>query len=213
MRQIERHGIDVDNARIRDEKLAKIAEKNLAEVVEFPGFLESVQRKSLLRTRFRLAFDPAAESADTREALALSAQAGGAFFAAANRNTGDFDFTIRDRLILQATGPTIDHGAGLWQDVLWSAIICRDRASIVELCSVNIDTLRRSEGVLPEYVYSWVDTLQSYLHQKPDTLTKLNTALAQTDPDALEADLAEITLRQHYPPMPVLHYLATQKND
>ncbi|MEV6227118.1 immunity 49 family protein [Saccharopolyspora shandongensis] len=173
--------------------------------------LESVQRKALLRTRFRSAFDPAGESAEFRESLSLSGAAGSAFFATAKLPSGEFDFTIRERMALKATGPTTDHTPPVWLESLWACLISRDELSSDELCVYPVDTLRDNDSSFPAFFYSWANAVAAFCLRDDDALTKLNTALADTDPDTVGPDALELALRIYYPQMKVLHYLATQE--
>ncbi len=42
------------------------------------------------------------------------------------------------------------------------AVICRDQDRMTQLSKIPLDRLRSPEGSYDEYIYHWVDTLQSW---------------------------------------------------
>ncbi|MBF6215435.1 immunity 49 family protein [Nocardia puris] len=91
--------------------------------------------------------------------------------------------------------------AGNWLSAFWLAIVCRDQDKLDSLSDVPIELLRASGQEYDEYVYDWVDTLQSYWAERPGLIEKLTATLQNSDPAV--AAIAPRELLDHilYPPI------------
>lgn len=73
--------------------------------------------------------------------------------------------------------------------------MCLEGQRLTELSNVPISLLRESGAVFDEYVYDWVDTLQTYWKQEPGVGDKLVAAINGTDPGRVEAADRSLMLR------------------
>lgn len=91
--------------------------------------------------------------------------------------------------------------AGNWLSAFWLAIVCRDQGKLDSLSDVPIELLRASGQEYDEYVYNWIDTLQSYWADRPGLIEKLTATLQNSDPAV--ATIAPRELLDHilYPPI------------
>ncbi|MFE0329627.1 immunity 49 family protein [Streptomyces sp. NPDC058960] len=62
---------------------------------------------------------------------------------------------------IPATGPHPPANAGNRLTAFYLALVCRDHQRLTELSNVPLSLLRESGAVYDEYVYDWVDTLQT----------------------------------------------------
>ncbi|MGC3000170.1 immunity 49 family protein [Streptomyces sp. G35A] len=151
--------------------------------------------------------DPTAEKLETWEAWVMAMQVGSALFASATAPEGStVECVIAHKVrSIPAVGITHFMDAGTWLDAFWLAVVCRDQARTTQLCQVPIDTLRASGAVFEEYVYHWVDTLQTYWLERPGLGDKLTAAFDGTDPDRLRFMDRETMLKVLYPPISLFH--------
>lgn len=155
----------------------------------------------------RCATDPEASRFETWEAWVMAMQAGSALFAAATapENTS---VTVRIReqeKVLPATGPQSHVNAGTWITSFYLAMVCRDNQRLRDLAQVPVSLLRESGAVFDEYIYSWVETLQSFWLGRQDIGDKLVAAVDGTAPEAARYADAELMSKILYPPI-ILFY-------
>ncbi|WP_406730541.1 immunity 49 family protein [Streptomyces sp. NBC_01794] len=150
------------------------------------------------------AIDPEASKFETWEAWATAMQVGSALFDAAMATEGPVPCTVGSRgevKNLPATGPTSYTHAGTWVTSCYLAVICRDNARLERLMQVPVSLLRESGAVFDEYIYSWVEALQSLFFGREDVSEKLEAAFHGTDPDVVRVADKETTLKLLYPPI------------
>ncbi|WP_235458380.1 immunity 49 family protein [Streptomyces olivochromogenes] len=147
--------------------------------------------------------DTSAAMLETWEAWTMAMQVGSALFASVTAPAGStvpcmIGHEVRS---IPAVGVTHFADAGTWLEAFWLAVICRDQARMTQLCQVPIETLRASGAVFEEYIYHWVDVLQTYWLEQPDLGEKLVAAFEGTDPDRLRFIDREMMLKVLYPPI------------
>ncbi|MER0240816.1 immunity 49 family protein [Streptomyces sp. HSW2009] len=155
------------------------------------------------RAHLHLLSDPDAERVETWEAWMQAAQVGSALFAAATAAPGT---TVSCRVAeemrtIPATGPQHFTDAGNWLAAFWMAITCRDQPRMDQLCQVPISLLRKSGATYDEYIYDWVDSLQTYWTERPGLSEKFVRASKGADPDDAPIAGRELMLRLLYPPL------------
>ncbi|MFT2017280.1 immunity 49 family protein [Streptomyces sp. 796.1] len=155
------------------------------------------------RARLHLLHDPHADKVETWEAWMQAAQVGSALFAAATAAPGT---TVSCRIAekmrtFSATGPQHFTDAGNWLTAFWMAITCRDQPRMDQLCQVPISLLRESGAIYDEYIYDWVDSLQTYWTERPGLSDKFVRAFKGADPDDAPIAGRELMLRLLYPPL------------
>ncbi|MFI8306794.1 immunity 49 family protein [Streptomyces sp. NPDC085927] len=159
--------------------------------------------------------DPTADKLETWEAWVMAMQVGSALFASATAPEGS---TVQCMIghevrTIPAVGITHFVDAGTWLEAFWLAVVCRDQARMTQLCQVPIETLRASGAVFEEYIYHWVDVLQTYWLERPGLGDKLVAAFDATDPDRLRFMDREMMLKVLYPPINLFYRFIGQDPD
>ncbi|MFE9839896.1 immunity 49 family protein [Streptomyces sp. NPDC005551] len=146
--------------------------------------------------------DPTANTSETWEAWVAAMQVGSALFAAATAGTDTVECVIAHKTrTIPATGPKHFTDAGNWITAFWLAIVCRDQNRMTQLSDVPLDVLRASGAVYDDYIYDWVDALQTYWAERPGLGEKFSAAFRGTDPDGLRVADRELMLKILYPPL------------
>ncbi|MFJ5800752.1 immunity 49 family protein [Streptomyces decoyicus] len=151
------------------------------------------------------AADPQATKLETWEAWVTAMQVGSALFDSAVAAEGPVPCHIGiagEVKNLPATGPTSYTHAGAWLTAVYLATICRDNKRLDRLIQVPVSFLRASGAVFDEYVYSWVEGLQSYWFRRADDMwNKLVEAIDGASPQAARIADEETLLKILYPPL------------
>ncbi|MFD7813291.1 immunity 49 family protein [Streptomyces sp. NPDC059785] len=212
--RIPRHGyppsIDVENdidTAAGLEGLTETVNWQLEEFDSSPDLRARALSTALALANARCEVDPDASQFETWEAWVTAMQVGSAWFAMASRPEGS---TVTCRIKekdrqLPTTGPQPHVNAGSWVTAFYLALVCRDVERLNELARVPVSLLRESGATLDEYIYSWVETLQSFWLGRDDVATHLTAAVDGTGPDSARyADQNEMSLIL-YPPI-ILFY-------
>ncbi|PTM58496.1 immunity 49 family protein [Desmospora activa] len=213
MNQIKRHDPDAENAKVREGRLAKSIERNLAKATDYPGMLKLTQQNALLRTCFRLLRSDGEVCRVPRRACSCRCRWQCLLRRCKVPSGEEFQFTVRERMTLKATGSTSDHEVVVWLESLWACLISRNEPATDELCKFPVNSLRTIDGTYAPFVYSWAEAVLSFCLREDAALSKLNAALSATAPDKVDRDLLNIALQIYYPQMKVLHHLATHNVD
>ncbi|MER6122028.1 immunity 49 family protein [Streptomyces sp. NPDC001795] len=146
--------------------------------------------------------DPTANKSETWEAWVAAMQVGSAMFAAATTTEGSVECRVAHKVrTIPAIGPRHFTDAGNWITAFWLAIVCRDQNRMTQLSSVPIELLRASGAVYDDYIYDWVDSLQTYWTERPGLGEKFTAAFQGTDPARLRVADRELMLKVLYPPL------------
>ncbi|MEV2243763.1 immunity 49 family protein [Streptomyces sp. NPDC049970] len=157
---------------------------------------------SLNVARIRCIGDPDAVMVETWESWLLTMQVHSAVFAAASTDQDTVTCKIRQtERELTATGPQLYLNAGTWINAFCLALICRETARLDMLARVPMSLLRDCGGVLDEYVYSWVATLQSFWLRRDDVSQHLVKAVDLSAPEAARILDTETMGKLKYPPI------------
>ncbi|WP_318279770.1 immunity 49 family protein [Streptomyces griseoloalbus] len=153
--------------------------------------------------KLQCSLDPTADKLETWEAWVMAMQVGSALFASATAPEGSTVECVIGHEVrtIPAVGITHFVDAGTWLEAFWLAVVCRDQARMTQLCEVPVETLRASGAVFEEYIYHWVDALQTYWLERPGLGDKLVAAFEGTDPDRLRFLDRETMLKVLYPPI------------
>lgn len=131
-----------------------------------------------------LAANPDASDVRTWEATVTAMQVSTAAFAAANRTDETVECCIGDQMRpITATGPQYYANAGNWLTAFWLSIVCREQGRMTQLCEIPLQLLRESGTEYDEYVYHWIDSLQTYWLERPGLGEKLVEAIQASSPD------------------------------
>ncbi|MFI9614317.1 immunity 49 family protein [Streptomyces sp. NPDC052023] len=177
--------------------------KRIEELAEWPDGIGMTFSSALSTAKSQCRNDPTAEFLETWEAWTTAMQVGSALFASATAPEGSTVECMIAHKVRTIPAVGIRHfvDAGTWLDAFWLAVICRDEARLTQLCQVPIETLRASDAVFEEYIYDWVDALQTYWLERPGLGEKLTAAFDKTDPDRLRYVDRELMLKVLYPPI------------
>ncbi|MFJ4502134.1 immunity 49 family protein [Streptomyces sp. NPDC088864] len=167
---------------------------------------DSALGKSLLNARAHLAIDPHASGLITWEAVVTALQVHSALFATAGESEGRIlcRITGAERAI-PATGPTRSANPGHWINAFWLAAVCRDQTRMTRLCSVPLELLRASGGRYDDFMFQWVDTLQTYWNERPGLTGKLVATIEGSHPDNIRVAEREIVDKILYQPISLSH--------
>ncbi|MFF1839506.1 immunity 49 family protein [Streptomyces sp. NPDC058231] len=193
-----------------DEGYAKALGDSMAKSVrwleESPGMFNSALGKAVMRVQARSSVDPVAGYLETWESVVCAMQVGSAMFAAASRTEGTvqcrIDYEVRT---IPATGAQDYTDPGNWLTAFWFAIICRERARMTALCEIPLNLLWSSGGQYDEYIYHWVDALQTYWLKRPGLVDKLVAAIEGSYPQAATITPPDLLQNILYQPINLFH--------
>ncbi|MFF1489340.1 immunity 49 family protein [Streptomyces sp. NPDC058319] len=185
----------------------------IEDLVERPAGFGLTFSDALSTAQLHCLHDPTADTSETWEAWVAAMQVGAAMFAAAVVEQGTVECRIAHEMrTIPAIGVRHFTDAGSWVTAFWLAVVCRDQKRMTQLAEVPVDLLRASGAVYDEYIYHWVDTLQTYWTERPGLGEKFTEAFQGTDPEVLRIADRELMLKLLYPPLELfLHFL--QRNE
>ncbi|MFE7395817.1 immunity 49 family protein [Streptomyces sp. NPDC057557] len=166
---------------------------------------------SALSLRAHCVIDPRAASVETWEAAVNAMQLGSALFAVTGTSEESVECRINQKMrILPATGPRSSASAGNWLTAFWLAVICREQQRMTQLCEIPLERLRSPEGQYDDYIYHWVDTLQTYWLRRPGLVEKLTSALQMSDPSVARIAPHDMLQGLLYPPINLFYHFVTR---
>src|SRR6476620_4882920 len=119
--------------------------------------------EALLQVQANQAFNPRGNRFATWDSTVSAMQVGTAAFAAASVTEGLVETRVAHEMrTIKATGPQFYANAGNWLTTLWFVAVCRDQPRMDAMCQIPLDLLQSSGAEGDEYVYHWVDALQTY---------------------------------------------------
>ncbi|GAA2276086.1 immunity 49 family protein [Streptomyces atrovirens] len=201
-----------------DELRQELNDDTLEDIKQLEGWPQGfgMTFSSALHTaKLQCSLDPTADKLETWEAWVAAMQVGSALFASATAPEGSTVECMIGHEVrtIPAVGITHFVDAGTWLEAFWLAIVCRDQARMTQLCEVPIETLRASGAVFEEYIYHWVDALQTYWLERPGLGEKLVAAFDGTDPDRLRFMDREMMLKVLYPPINLFYRFVSRDAD
>lgn len=189
--------------------------EDIGQLEEFPQGFGMTFSGALHTAKIQCSLDPAAQKLETWEAWGMAMQVGSALFASATAPEGTtIECMIGHEVrTIPAVGVTHFVDAGTWLDSFWLAVVCRDQERMTQLCQISIETLRASGTAFEEYIYHWVDTLQTYWLERPGLGDKLVATFEATDPDRLRFVDREMMLKVLYPPINLFYRFVGRDTD
>ncbi|MDF9814774.1 immunity 49 family protein [Streptomyces sp. SPB162] len=186
--------------------------KEIAWLEESPEMFGLTFSKTLNTAFVHCLHDPTANTIGSWEAWVAAMQTGSALFASAGAPEGTtVECMIAHKVrAIPASGTRHFVHAATWLEAFWLAVICRDQVRMSQLCNVPIEQLRSSGAQFEEYIYHWVDALQTYWLERPGLGEKLVTAFDGTSPDTLQSVDRELMLKILYPPLNLFHRFISQ---
>ncbi|MCN9239940.1 immunity 49 family protein [Streptomyces sp. RY43-2] len=141
-------------------------------------------------------------------------QLGSALFSVTSVSEGTVQCRIHHKMrSLAATGPLSTARAGTWLTAFWLAVICRERQRMTELCEIPLERLRAPEGQYDEYIYHWVDTLQTYWLRRPGLVEKLTATFQASDPSVARIAPRDLLDGQLYPPINLFYHFVRKDEE
>jgi hypothetical protein len=203
---VPRHWEPKPNSARWAEVLGESLAKSIVRLETSPSMIDSVFRTALLHVEARCTVDPRAAELETWEAVVSAMQVGSAMFAVTSATEGTVECRInREMRTLPAMGPRSYADAGNWLSAFWLAIICRDQQRMTQLCEIPLDRLRSPDGQYDEYIYHWVDALQTYWLRRPGLVEKLVAAIDSSYPEAVSVTPRDLLQGVLYPPINLFH--------
>ncbi|MEU2670102.1 immunity 49 family protein [Streptomyces sp. NPDC007164] len=174
--------------------------------------IDSVLGTAVLSLRAHCVVDPRAAAVETWEATVNAMQLSSALFAVTGVDEGTVECRInrKVRTLQAAAGPRSSADAGNWLTAFWLAVICREQQRMTQLCEIPLERLRAPEGAYDEYIYHWVDALQTYWLRRPGLVEKLTAALQMSDPSVTRVTPLDLLQGQLYPPINLFYHFVTR---
>ncbi|MGA4842067.1 immunity 49 family protein [Streptomyces sp. G45] len=189
------------------EQLSEFLAEEIDELEESTAVVDSAFGTAVMALRARCVVDPEAAEVETWEAAVNAMQVSSALFAVTGLRDGFVEYRVNHKVRrLPAAGPLSTASAGAWLTAFWLAVICREQERMTQLCEIPLERLRAPEGQYDEYIYHWVDTLQTYWLRRPGLVEKLTATIEASDPST--ARIAPLDLLQGalYPPINLFYH-------
>jgi hypothetical protein len=198
-----------------DDQLSRAAAELTARLPQSPGVFGDAFAASLALSHARCASDPDGSALETWEAWVGAMQVGSALFATTTARESSVNCRIgHDAVTLPVTGPAPYADGRAWLNAFYLAVVCRERDRMTQLCHVPLDDLRRA-APMDEYVFHWIDTLQTYWlrHPMDDVVQKLLATMNTSHPDVATRTPADFLNLVDYQPVALFHRLVTGDHD
>ncbi|MFE2758889.1 immunity 49 family protein [Streptomyces halstedii] len=205
---IARHDFpDNNESQMQAERLSESVIKDIDEIEESSDLIDFTFTTSLLALRAHCLVDPRAAALETWEAAVNAMQLGSALYAATNASEGTVECRINRKMrVIPTIGPLPSADAGNWLTTFWLAIICRDQARMTQLCEIPLARLKSPDGTYDEYIYHWVDVLQTYWLRKPGLVDKMVLAIETSDPAVAQITPRDMLQGLLYPPINLFYH-------
>lgn len=212
--KVPRHGSPGPDDEAYAHRLGEGVANTIRGLEQSPRSFDFALDKAVMHVQARLAVNPDASGIDTWEAVVSAMQVGSALFATANASEGSvqcrIDHEVRD---IPATGPQPYADAGNWLTAFWFAVVCRDQNRMDQLCEVPLELLRASGAEYDEYIYHWVDSLQTYWLERPGLVDKLIAAIEASHPDVARIADRDLLQKILYQPINLFHRFLRKDHD
>lgn len=211
--EVTRHQVEIGVPDGYDGRVAEDIEYHIGRAEAHPGRLQDILDDSLRLMGWRCYLDPVVRKVETWEATVMAMQAATAIFDIANATEGEVTVLVGEKTLTLSAGATKSiANAGNWVTAYHLSVICREQERLTMLAQTPIELLRATGAQFDEYIYAWVDTLQTYWQEGPDIGAKLQAAVEGTDPDTVAPP--DLMLKVLYPPILLFYrFLQTQRQE
>ncbi|MFB7948386.1 immunity 49 family protein [Kitasatospora phosalacinea] len=169
---------------------------------------------ALMAARAHWMADPEAARLETWKATVTALQVGSALFAVTGADEGRVECFISHRArSIPALGPRTYADADAWLNTLWLAMICRDQPRLKQLSEIPLERLRMREGTYDDFVYDWIDVLQTYWLRGPGLVDKLTLAFESSAPERIRVATPQVMAQVFYPPLSLFYQIVTRKQE
>jgi hypothetical protein len=211
---IARHDVPRPDAEGYAERLGEHLAEEIDGLEESSDMIDFAFGTSLMNLRSRCLIDPEASAIETWEAAVNAMQLGSALFAVTGAGEGTVECRIDGKVrALPAVGPMSTADAGTWLNAFWLAVICREQQRMTQLCEIPLERLRSPEGQFDEYIYHWVDTLQTYWLRRPGLVEKLTETFQASDPTVARIAPRDLLDGQLYPPINLFYHFVRKDEE
>ncbi|MFG3252691.1 immunity 49 family protein [Streptomyces sp. NPDC048172] len=213
--RIDRHGPPSGpEAEQYAEKIGRYVSEDIDELEESTAAIDGNFNTSILNLQARCVIDPRSATVETWEAAVAAMQLGSALFAVTGVSEGVIECRIsRETRSLPAAGPLSTADAGTWLQAFWLAVVCRERDRMTQLCEVPLDRLRAPEGQYDEYIYHWVDTLQTYWLRRPGLVEKLTATFEASHTSVARVAPPDLLDGLLYPPINLFYHFVRKDEE
>ncbi|NEC66075.1 immunity 49 family protein [Streptomyces sp. SID9727] len=195
-------------------RLSERLVEEINDLEESAALLDFTFGSSILGFRARCAIDPRASKVETWEATVNAMQVSSALFAASAVNEGTVECRINRKLrTIPAAGSMVLANAGNWLSAFWLAVICRDQERMTLLSEIPLERLRSPQGQYDEYIYHWVDALQTWWLRGPGLADKLIATIEASDPAVARIAPRDLMDGVLYPPINLFYHYVRQDRD
>ena len=212
--RVKRHDTSIQHFRNLLTELEEEREEDIADVVQYPQFVDTTLFEMQRNAQIAVSVDPEAQEQRTWEFWVTWMQLFEAIFAMCAAPEGT---TVTRRLHptlreLPAVTPGPDCDAGNWIQALCLALTCRDEERVQFLCTIPAPLLKEAGesrgGGYDSYVYPYVTAFQDFLLGRPEFHHNLDEALRLADPAHAKISDSENLELLVIPRMHVLRALA-----
>ncbi|MFZ3560812.1 immunity 49 family protein [Streptomyces sp. BH055] len=209
--RLPRHEIPTASSPEALEILRNSLRRSIDKLEASPNGFNRTFNSALTIARSLCATDTTASELQTWESFVSAMQVGSALFSAAAVSDGSVECRIADKMrTISATGPQYYADAGNWINAFWLSVICRETDRLGRLCEIPISLLRASGAEYDEYVYHWVDSLQTYWHEAPGLVDKLSATIGASYPDVASNTDQDLLEKILYQPVNLFHRFLRQ---
>ncbi|WP_328337088.1 immunity 49 family protein [Streptomyces violaceus] len=211
---IARHIAPRPNAVQFAEQLGADLSEEVNDLEGSPDMIDFTFNTAVMNLRARCVIDPEAAAVESWEATVNAMQLGSALFAVSGSSEGTVECRINHKTrVLPATGRLSAADAGNWLNAFWLAVICREQQRMTQLCEIPLEQLRAPEGQYDEYIYHWVDTLQTYWLRRPGLVEKLTATFEASDPSVARVAPRDLLQGVLYPPINLFYHFVRKDEE
>ncbi|MER7175184.1 immunity 49 family protein [Streptomyces mesophilus] len=210
---VDRHALSRPDVEQFTERLDAHLAWEIEGLEESTALIDAAFGSAIMSLRAHSLTDPRAAEIETWEAAVTAMQLGSALFAVTGISEGSVECRIaRKERTLPAVGPLSTADAGKWLTSFWLAVICREPERMTQLCEIPLERLRAPEGQYDEYIYHWIDTLQTWL-RRPGLVEKLTKALQMSDPSVATIAPRDLLQGILYPPINLFYHFVRRDTE
>ncbi|MFF1450672.1 immunity 49 family protein [Streptomyces sp. NPDC058274] len=196
------------------EQLGDDLAEEIDDLESSPEMIDFTLNSAVMNLRARCVVDPRAAAVETWEAAVTAMQLGSALFAVTGASEGIIESRIdRKMRSLPAIGERSTADAGNWLTAFWLAVICREQDRMTQLCEIPLERLRAPEGQYDEYIYHWVDTLQTYWLRRPGLVEKLTATFEASNSSVARIAPRDLLDGVLYPPINLFYHFVRKDEE
>ncbi|MFD9358447.1 immunity 49 family protein [Streptomyces sp. NPDC060031] len=211
---VARHIVPGPDAERFAERLSQGVAKRIDRLESSTDAIDFAFSTALQALQAHCVADPQAAKLETWEATVNAMQVGSALFAVTGASEGTVDCRINEKMqTLSAIGPQPFADAGNWLTAFWLAVICREQTRMTQLCEIPLERLRSPEGTYDEFVYHYVDVLQTYWLQRSGLVDKLIAAIETSNPAVAQTTPRDLLQGVLYPPINLFYHFVRKHEE